>query len=235
MKKAMAFVAVPLLVVLAQPTSASAQLNGTGAQSEAQRPANQALLAEVSAFAGDAQHPYFYQIRERMAELIKTGRANSFQDAYEMAADEVNPSRGHEDDYHMIAKYNDSVLLVKPDQIERLRGHLTARYTVAFISPYSSQNFDYVVIGAEIDCASRRSAFLSLYSYKRDGRQVGGGAVPTQDVMWMQVTHPSQVELVVGYACGSEAYRSGVGLPFHNMTIDRLVDTIRQPGWWPAS
>jgi hypothetical protein len=45
-------------------------------------------LEEVSDFSANPKHPRFEELRFRMAELIKSGRASSLSEAYELAAAE---------------------------------------------------------------------------------------------------------------------------------------------------
>jgi hypothetical protein len=64
-------------------------------QAEAQQQAQyQQMVTAVNVFAADPAHPYFQQVRERMADLVQTGRATSLQQAYDMAlAERAAPTR----------------------------------------------------------------------------------------------------------------------------------------------
>lgn len=50
-----------------------------------QQARQEAMLAEVTAFAADPRHPYFQQAREQMRALLSAGRVQNLQDAYDLA------------------------------------------------------------------------------------------------------------------------------------------------------
>lgn len=43
------------------------------------------IMSEIDAFSRDPAHPYFNDVREHMAALMKAGKAATLQEAYDMA------------------------------------------------------------------------------------------------------------------------------------------------------
>ncbi len=53
---------------------------------QSSQPADQARVeAEVQAFAADPSHPRFTQLRLQMSELMRSGRARTLREAYDLA------------------------------------------------------------------------------------------------------------------------------------------------------
>lgn len=54
-------------------------------QQQQQTQAQSQVVSQIDAFARDPSHPYFNDVREHMGALMKAGKAETLQEAYEMA------------------------------------------------------------------------------------------------------------------------------------------------------
>ena len=61
--------------------SSCASMAAQGSEAQAQARAT----ADVQAFAADPHHPYFQRVRGQMGDLLRSGRAHTLQEAYDLA------------------------------------------------------------------------------------------------------------------------------------------------------
>jgi hypothetical protein len=115
----------------------------------------QTLSQQIDEFAADPAHPYFDEVGENIAHLLKTGVATSLQDAYDKAVYTNPVTRQKEIDRLTAEKLTES------QAAEKARIHKVAKSTAANVSSRSKPANGTVAVGSLDDTLTETMAQIS--------------------------------------------------------------------------